>query len=200
MLRCDRADKLPSVIEQGYKCLNLGCNKRIVKGAVNLDIEKFKGIDVVHDITKKLPFKNNTFDFILAENILEHIPKDKIDNVMRDLGRVLKKGGILFIGSPHFTSSSFFMNDHYLNFGSTWTIRDYVTNPFRKDAIYAYKKTGLKLVKTKIFFGRTMGRWIFNVPYELLVNISDYSRSFYEESVIRINPALGMFFWLEKVE
>ena len=46
--------------------------------------------DVKADICK-LPFKDNCFDFILCNHVLEHIPEDF--TAMRELYRVLKKGG-----------------------------------------------------------------------------------------------------------
>lgn len=42
------------------------------------------------DITK-ISFDENTFDFIICNQILEHVPNDKI--AMKELFRVLKKGG-----------------------------------------------------------------------------------------------------------
>ncbi len=202
MLEISSAQELSLLAKDGYTCLNLGSSKRIVKGAINLDIEPFKGVDVVHDLTKfPLPFKQNYFDFILAENVLEHIPKEKIDGLMRELNRILKKGGVLFMSCPHFTSNCFFLNDHYYNFCNMWSIREYIENPFSTDAItYTRKMEGFKLLKSKIYFPRTYGRFLFNVPYEFFVNLSNKTRLIYEDSVLRINPALGMFFWLEKLQ
>ncbi|RKE97991.1 class I SAM-dependent methyltransferase [Ichthyenterobacterium magnum] len=42
------------------------------------------------DITK-IPFKDETFDFIICSHVLEHIPDDKL--AMSELFRVMKKGG-----------------------------------------------------------------------------------------------------------
>jgi predicted SAM-dependent methyltransferase len=46
--------------------------------------------DIKADITK-LPFKNNEFDVILCNHVLEHIEDD--NKAMKELFRVLKKGG-----------------------------------------------------------------------------------------------------------
>ena len=45
-----------------------------------------------------LPFKNNSFTKIIAADILEHIPEDKI--AIKEVDRVLKKNGILVITTP----------------------------------------------------------------------------------------------------
>lgn len=47
--------------------------------------------DVKADICN-LPFENNSFDFILCNHVLEHIPDDK--KAMQELYRILKPGGI----------------------------------------------------------------------------------------------------------
>lgn len=47
--------------------------------------------DVKADICN-LPFENNSFDFILCNHVLEHIPDDK--KAMQELYRILKSGGI----------------------------------------------------------------------------------------------------------
>lgn len=46
----------------------------------------------------KLPFKDNEFDYIFCNHVLEHIPDDK--KAMEELYRVLKKGGTLIAQVP----------------------------------------------------------------------------------------------------
>jgi SAM-dependent methyltransferase len=55
------------------------------KGTVNADITK-------------LPYADNTFDFILCVHVLEHVPDDAL--AMRELWRVLKPGGSAIIQVP----------------------------------------------------------------------------------------------------
>jgi SAM-dependent methyltransferase len=45
-----------------------------------------------------LPLENNTFDLILCNHVLEHIPEDL--KAMQELFRVLKKGGVLIAQVP----------------------------------------------------------------------------------------------------
>ncbi|HPC10341.1 MAG TPA: class I SAM-dependent methyltransferase, partial [archaeon] len=54
--------------------LNIGCGKKILKGYINLDVVKLPGVDIVHDLNKyPWPFKDNYFDEIYADNVLEHL-------------------------------------------------------------------------------------------------------------------------------
>lgn len=53
--------------------------------------------DVKADICD-LPFENNSYDFILCNHVLEHIPDDEI--AMKELYRVLKPGGMAILQIP----------------------------------------------------------------------------------------------------
>lgn len=45
----------------------------------------------------KIPYKNNFFDGIIAYAVIEHIPDVEIPDVMKEIRRVLKPDGFLFI-------------------------------------------------------------------------------------------------------
>lgn len=84
------------------KKLNLGCGRDIRRGWVNLDKAKLPGIDIVHDVESlPLPFGDEEFDFVLCRDIFEHV---EYIPVLRDIHRILKKGGVVKIRVPHFTS------------------------------------------------------------------------------------------------
>ncbi len=53
--------------------------------------------DVKADICN-LPFKDNAYDFILCNHVLEHIPNDK--RAMQELYRILKPGGTAILQIP----------------------------------------------------------------------------------------------------
>lgn len=53
--------------------------------------------DVKADICK-LPFSDNSFDFILCNHVLEHIPDD--EKAMRELFRILQPGGTAILQIP----------------------------------------------------------------------------------------------------
>lgn len=47
---------------------------------------------------KQLPFQNNSFDLIISDSILDHFPSEgDIITALKELGRVLKIGGILIL-------------------------------------------------------------------------------------------------------
>jgi len=57
---------------------------------------KFKEADA-----GQLPFPNESFDVIIAFQLIEHIPAAEVSNFLSGVKRVLKKKGVLFIATPN---------------------------------------------------------------------------------------------------
>jgi len=81
--------------------LNLGCNNRIRVGYINVDRDKYDGVDVVADVSK-LPFKDGEAEEVYASHIAEHFHHTRTLEVLKEWHRVLKPGGILKIAVPDF--------------------------------------------------------------------------------------------------
>lgn len=80
--------------------LNLGCGHDIREGWVNLDYINAPGVDIVHDLNvTPLPFADNTFDNICADNVLEHL--SRYEPVINECHRILIPGGRLEIRVPY---------------------------------------------------------------------------------------------------
>jgi predicted SAM-dependent methyltransferase len=79
--------------------LNLGCGNDIKKGYVNVDNIKLKGVDKVVDLEKKLPFKSNSCNEIIAYKIIEHLHNPHF--FIEECYRILKKDGVLKLSAPH---------------------------------------------------------------------------------------------------
>jgi len=72
--------------------------------SVQKNKEKFGASNfLVVDITKGLPFKDDTFDKIAFFEVLEHIPSTKELFVLSEIHRVLKKEGLLVMSVPNNT-------------------------------------------------------------------------------------------------
>lgn len=81
--------------------LNIGSNRRRVAGYTNLDGQKLGEVDIVHDLTKfPYPFEENSIEDILMIEVLEHITFRKTQEVLKELYRILKPEGRLYIQVP----------------------------------------------------------------------------------------------------
>jgi len=86
--------------------LNLGCDFDYKEGWINLD--QYPGrADIVHDLDKfPYPFKKDTFDYILASHVIEHL--NNIIKVMKELWRISKPDAIIEIKVPYYKSFNAF--------------------------------------------------------------------------------------------
>lgn len=175
--------------------LNLGCGTDIRKGWINLDISETQGVDVVHDLNKlPLPFEIGKFDIVLCKDVLEHI---NYILLMNEIHRILKKGGILAIRVPHFTSKSNYADPTHINQFSTSTFYY-----FTEEKKFGYNRS-VKLfskIKIKIVFEQfdIIFLRILNKVLEKWVNKSQRRQNFYERSFLRIFPALSIEILLKK--
>jgi ubiquinone/menaquinone biosynthesis C-methylase UbiE len=82
--------------------LNIGCGFNNRKfGDIDLDMNIKAKPDVCGNC-EKLPFKDETFDYVKAIHVLEHV--DDVISVMDECWRVTKQNGKMEIGVPMFPS------------------------------------------------------------------------------------------------
>jgi predicted SAM-dependent methyltransferase len=72
--------------------INFGCGGNILEGWTNVDAEV--------DITKPLPYADNTVDFILAEHVVEHVSGPDALRFFDKCHRILKLHGVLRVCVP----------------------------------------------------------------------------------------------------
>ena len=98
--------------------LNLGCGRDYKEGYVNCDISSEVNPDIILDLEKKLPFRDNSVDKIIAEHILEHLHEPI--KIFKEFYRICENNAIIKIKVPYFSNqSAFSMLDHYHQFTLT---------------------------------------------------------------------------------
>ncbi len=81
--------------------LNLGSGPRRIHGDfINLDVIPFPEVDIIADVSE-LPFADGTFDAVVSESLLEHVPDPQ--KVVSEMRRVLRPEGILYASIPFLT-------------------------------------------------------------------------------------------------
>lgn len=107
------------------RILNLGCGRKHLEGAVNLDITPDTGPDVVHDLNvRPWPFADASFDEVRMMDVLEHL--DDVIATFEELHRVLRPGGVVKISVPHFSCANAFTDPTHRHYFSYFSC-DYVT-------------------------------------------------------------------------
>lgn len=97
--------------------LNFGCGQVYLEGVVNADIDPNLRTDVLLSRTLPLPFKDNSFDEILVDNVLEHFTPSKARKYLEEFHRILKPKGRIQIFVPHFTGILTKYRAHWKGYG-----------------------------------------------------------------------------------
>ena len=66
-------DDAPEPASTGKLKLHLGANQHPKEGYINVDIEPFKGVDVVADLEKRWPWEDGAVDEIYTADLPEHL-------------------------------------------------------------------------------------------------------------------------------
>lgn len=82
------------------KYLNLGCGGRYHHEWTNVDFYSTGPGVIAHNLTKKLPFKDNSFDVVYHSHVLEHFSKKGAPLFLSECHRVLKPFGIIRVVVP----------------------------------------------------------------------------------------------------
>jgi SAM-dependent methyltransferase len=115
------------------------------------------------DLTRNLPFPDSSIDSFSAYDVLEHIPRwervkdetgiEKIIfpfiNLMNEIHRALKPGGLLYAVTPAFPSPASFQDPTHINFITVQT-KDYFTGdtPIAKSLGYGFDGSFVEITQT----------------------------------------------------
>lgn len=105
------ADQAIKKLDSDKLIVSLGSGvKKIREDVVNIDFYPFSNVDLIADIYH-LPFKDNSVDAIINEFVLEHTkyPKD----IVKEIYRVLKPNGLLYLAVPFVASFHSSPDDYY---------------------------------------------------------------------------------------
>ena len=103
----ERIEMICSMIDSN-KVLNIGSQKGddltkyLKKICEVITVDLTKNTDIRADLDRGIPVKGNSFDCIVAGEIIEHLYNTKL--IIREINRVLKKGGVLILSVPNICS------------------------------------------------------------------------------------------------
>lgn len=96
------------VVSRGYarryietthpRYLNLGAGSHIIEGMLNVDISP--RADAYVDLTRPIPFEDDTFEFIYSEEVVEHFDRETSQRVLCEAFRILAPGGLARFTTP----------------------------------------------------------------------------------------------------
>jgi len=81
-----------------HRILNLGGGSNTLDGCLTVDITP--RADAYVDITKPLPFADNSIDAIFCEEVIEHVELQLGSQLLKECWRILKPGGVIRLTTP----------------------------------------------------------------------------------------------------
>jgi len=94
--------------EKGFEVFGFDGDEETLEGARRLLESKNLGAALrVWDMTKPLPYHDAFFDAVMAVRVIHHTYANKMMKVVREIDRVLRKGGFLFLQVPSYESETF---------------------------------------------------------------------------------------------
>ena len=158
--------------------LNLGSGGRPLEGYINVDKNSnIPHVNVVHDLDNyPWPFEDNSVNEIVMNQCLEHL-LDR-NRAMKEIYRILKKGGMAKISVPHFTWQYAFTDPTHKHFFAYNTFFYYAG----RGGCFDFKFSSCKV---RLIFGKRLS--VLNIILEPIFNLIP---NVYEQSPLRMFPAL----------
>ena len=136
------------------RTVDLGCGGRKMAGAIGMDIVPVPGVDVVADMSRGLPFKDNSLDGLIAYHVLEHC--DDFLAVMGEIWRVCKDGAKVQVKVPHAASPFMLWKDPTHRRGLTVATFAYFDDTYFDGIAFAYYSPArFRIEKAKLNFTLT---------------------------------------------
>jgi len=140
--------------------INLGCGNKKRKDYKNIDIRKECNPDIIYDLNKGIPFKDNSVSRVYAKMILEHM--NRPEELLKEIVRVCKDNAQIAIIVPH-------ANSYASNSDLTHKSK-YTENSFNKEVLETIGIRNLKLIRTEFLYNKR-NKWKIIIPYKGLLRL-----------------------------
>lgn len=166
------------------KKLDLGCGKDKEENAIGLDHVDYQGVDVVFDLEKtkdeELQFEDNSFDEVYAYDVLEHI--EHLVPLVKEIHRILKKGGKLFAISPYYTCRTAYTDPTHVRYFTENTMKffDSTSKFYSTAGAFGDLDFDVTVKKIRGFQHRGGGRYLKNKWLRRLAYIVIHPLSFWK--------------------
>jgi len=80
--------------------LHLGCGQKYQEGFINIDINIFRKKEICLDVSKGLPFRENSVDSIYSHSLFEHLYPKELLYLLKECYRVLRPASGMRVAVP----------------------------------------------------------------------------------------------------
>lgn len=171
------------------KTLHLGCGPNKKPSSTGLDFNKNVHPDVLHDLDKyPYPFKNNQFEIIIADNIVEHI--ENIPKFMEEIHRICSHKAKVLITTGHFSGIDTFTDPTHKHFFTSRSFDYFIP----QTDLYELQYSKAQFKKNKVVLGPQNSK---SFMLNLLLKIINKHAVIYEKRFAFIFPVGVISYELE---
>jgi predicted SAM-dependent methyltransferase len=178
--------------------LGVGQMRRVPE-SITIDKLDFPEVDIVADLEEGLTFlPDGSVDEIHSYHFLEHV--SNLEFCMKEIFRVLKKGGKKIGVVPHFANPYFYSDYTHSHFFGLYTFSYFSKSIyFDRKVPNFYQDIDFKINSIVLDFHSPFKiRNVFKKAAGLIFNSSRYLQEFHEENWCYLIPAYQIKFELEK--
>jgi SAM-dependent methyltransferase len=170
--------------------LDIGCGPHKRKGSIGIDAADLPAVDIVADVNEGLPFlPDESVDAVYSDHFLEHV--DRLDYVVGEIARVLRRGATASVSVPHFSNPYFYSDYTHSHFFGLYTFYYFVESQWQlsRKVPSHYSATRIRVLSQKLVFRPAEGRpGLYHRALGKLVNGSTRAQEFYEAHLCYLFP------------
>ena len=176
--------------------LNLGAGPDVREGWDNQYYKRFRGVNLVFNLeNKRWPIKDNTYDFILCNHVIEHI--GDLYRLFNELHRISRPDAIIKLEVPHYSVNfAFTQIDHKHYFGL-----DSLSILQSED--FQNKTKPFKIVSQRILFRGEKSSKIMRVvsaPINFVINLNHVVQLLTDRYLSKIIPFYSMEYKIRAIK
>jgi len=174
--------------------IELGCGRKKKEGRIGIDILDLPDVDIVADVENGLPFlPDQSVDRIYRRSIIEHI--QNVENLIREIVRVLKNAGTAHIFVPHFSNPYYYSDYTHKRFFGLYTFYYFVDkeHQLKRKVPDSYTNVRINIISQRFVFTSPFPvRRKIKTLFGSVFNLHRSLQEFYEENRCYIVPCYGI--------
>lgn len=198
--------------------LNLGCGFDVREGWYNVDLHEFHKPELVCDVTWLAPLEDRAATYVLAQDILEHVHRDRCLTALREWNRVMMDGGLLEIRVPDVMALVDLMREPESQtperhavllqcmFGTQGYDGDFHLNGFTEISLRdAFAKSGFEIEVLRhkdVWLFEVLARKVAHCPPDPILRLESdkaFIEGAYRAYLKRDAEAKGLDFWMQRL-
>ena len=198
----DKSGVLSGLKNRTQITLELGCgNRKQVEGAIGIDQFDHACVDIVGDVMTVLgQFPDQSVDAVHSFHFFEHVAD--LGALLKEVERILKKGGSLEVVVPHFSSPYFYSDATHRCFFGLYSFDYFAAKTLFSRKVPTYgEPLAFEILRVDLVFKSPRpfyGRYAIKSLLGSLFNSCNYMRELYEENFCYLFPCYEIRYRLRR--